>query len=329
MEVFESLYRDGVFSCAASGTRRIVDASGTPDSAAGAPRPAGPVLRVKSLVRHGFRRAAAGLALAIGLHAGTVFAAPAAAPAFAWPNGARAAVSLAYDDALDSQLDHALPALDRTGLKASFYLQLSNPAVARRMEEWRAAARRGHELGNHSLFHQCARSKPGRDWVEPHRNLDTTSVEQMRDQVLLANTMLAAIDGRQERTFTVPCGDTVAGGRDYLAAVRDHFVAVKVGGGSGVIDAPATLDPLAVAVAAPSGSSGAELIAIVRQAMQRGAMVNLTFHGIGGDYLGVSTQAHEELLRFLAANRQAVWTDTFLNIMKHVRQQQARSPATR
>ena len=57
--------------------------------------------------------------------------------------------------------------------------------------------------------------------------------------------------------------------------------------------------------------------------MQRGTMVNITFHGIGGDYLGVSAQAHEELLRFLAANRRLVWTDSFINIMRHVRRQQA------
>ncbi|KFI05101.1 polysaccharide deacetylase [Massilia sp. BSC265] len=273
-------------------------------------------------------RRALAYALLAGLHAGIPAAMAAeAGTAFAWPHGARAAVSLAYDDALDSQLDHALPALDKVGLKGSFYLTLSNPAVARRMEGWRAAARAGHELGNHSLFHQCARSKPGRDWVEPHRNLDTISVEQMREQVLLANTMLAAIDGRQERTYTLPCGDTLAGGRDYLPTVRASFVAIKVTGGSGVIDAMRTLDPLAVPVAAPVGSSGAELIAIVKEAMQRGTMVNFTFHGIGGDYLSISTQAHEELLRFLADNRQLVWTDTFLNIMKHVRQQQARSPA--
>ena len=40
---------------------------------------------------------------------------------FAWPEGRKAAVSLAYDDALDSQLDTAIPALDRHGLKGSFY----------------------------------------------------------------------------------------------------------------------------------------------------------------------------------------------------------------
>lgn len=293
-----------------------------------APEAAGSAPRTGLLKQRKWRRCLLACALFAVLHAGMPAAGAADThPGFAWPHGARAAVSLAYDDALDSQLDHALPALDRLGLKGSFYLTLSNPAVARRMEGWRAAARAGHELGNHSLFHQCARSKPGRDWVEPHRDLDTVSVEQMRDQVLLANTMLAAIDGRRERTFTLPCGDTQAGGRDYLPAVRAAFVAIKVTGGSGVIDAMRSLDPLAVPVATPSGSSGAELIAIVKEAIGRGTMVNFTFHGIGGDYLGVSTQAHEELLRFLAEHRRLVWTDTFINIMQHVRQQQARPAA--
>ena len=258
---------------------------------------------------------------------------PAAATAqdggFRWPNGARAAVSLAYDDALDSQLDHAIPALDRHGLKGSFYLQLSNPAVARRMGEWRAVAQRGHELGNHSLFHQCSGSGADRAWVAAHRNLDTTTPEQMRDQVLLGNTMLAAIDGRRERTYTAPCGDLLAAGRNYLEALRTEFVAIKAGGGADVVPAMATLDPYAVAVAGPVNASGKQMIDLVKQAAARGTMVAFTFHGIGGDYLSVSAQAHEELVRFLAEHRREYWTDTFLNIMQHVKREQARQPAPR
>ena len=242
---------------------------------------------------------------------------------FHWPNGARAAVSLAYDDALDSQLDHAIPALDQVGLKGSFYLQLSNPSVARRMTEWRAAAARGHELGNHTLFHQCQRSLPGRDFVEARRNLDTTSVEQMQDQVLLANTMLAAIDGKTERTFTIPCGDRMAAGRDYLPAVAPAFAGVKALMGSGVTASMDQLDPAAVEVTTPVGLSGAQLIALVRQAGEKGTMVNFTFHGVGGDYLTTSDAAHRELLAFLAAHRDLYWTATFLDIMKHVRREQA------
>jgi hypothetical protein len=247
-----------------------------------------------------------------------------AAASFHWPNGARAAVSLAYDDALDSQLDNAIPALDKYRLKGSFYLQLSNPAVAKRMAAWRAAARHGHELGNHSLFHQCSLTAPGHEWVQPHRDLDTTSVAQMRDQVAVANTMLAAIDGKRERTYTVPCGDVMAGGvggASYLAAIAPEFVAIKAGGGDAVTASMTTLDPYAVTVLAPVGLSGKELIAMVQQAAAKGTMVNFTFHGIGGDYLTTSSAAHAELVKYLADNRKIYWTDTFLNIMTYVKKQ--------
>ena len=51
-------------------------------------------------------------------------------------------------------------------------------------------------------------------------------------------------------------------------------------------------------------------------------MVNFTFHGIGGDHLSVSKEAHDELLKYLAENRGIYWTDTFINIMKYVKQRQ-------
>ena len=250
--------------------------------------------------------------------------ATAAGPAgFHWPAGIKAAVSLAYDDALDSQLDHAIPALDKYGLKGSFYLQLSNPSVSKRLAEWRAAAANGHELGNHTLFHQCSHSKPDRSWVLPHRDLDTTSVAQVQDQAIVANTMLYAIDGKRERTFTAPCGDLLANGVNYLPAIRGEFVAIKAGSSSGVVESMAALDPYQVAVAGPVGLSGQQLIALVKEAGAKGTMVNFTFHGIGGDYLANSSEAHEELLRFLADHRQTYWTDTFLNIMKYAKAQKA------
>lgn len=257
-------------------------------------------------------------------------AAPAAAPPaprFAWPQGAQAAVSLSYDDAIASQLDHAVPALDRYRLKASFYLTLSSPVLAQRLPEWRALAQHGHELGNHTLFHQCQRSLPGRDWVTPERDLDHTSAAQMLEQVRLGNAMLKAIDGQSERSFTLPCGDRLAAGVDYLPLLRGEFLAMKAGEG-GVVPDMLALDVHSVGVTAPSDVTGAQLIALVKQAQARGTMINFTFHGIGGDYLSVSTQAHEELLAYLAAHRQQVWTDSFINIMRHVKQEQAKAANT-
>jgi len=240
-----------------------------------------------------------------------------AAPAFRWPGNARAAVSLGYDDSLDSQLDNALPVLDRYGLKGTFYLQLSNPAVQLRMGEWRAASQHGHELGNHSLFHQCVYNKGDHAWVQPHRDLATTTPEQMADQVRVANTMLTAIDGKYERTYTVPCGDSEASGKSYLPLLENDFAGIKAGGADGILPRIPGLGP--VPVHAPVGLTGQQLIAMVKEAGARGSMLSLTFHGIGGEYLNVSREAHEELVRFLAEHKDEYWTDTFVSIMKYAR----------
>jgi peptidoglycan/xylan/chitin deacetylase (PgdA/CDA1 family) len=185
------------------------------------------------------------------------------------------------------------------------------------MADWRTAAVQGHELGNHTLFHQCSRSAPDRSWVTPDNDLDTTSATRLVAQIRLGNTLLQAIDGRSERTFTAPCGDLMAQGSPYLGLIKTDFVAMKAGLGDVVPDM-AGLNPQAVNVIAPSEVSGEALIALVQRAARAGTMVNITFHGIGGDYLTVSSEAHEQLLSHLAANRSVYWTDTFLNIMKYV-----------
>jgi peptidoglycan/xylan/chitin deacetylase (PgdA/CDA1 family) len=269
-------------------------------------------------------RRVAGLAFAL---LGMATLAVAADTPFAWPQGAKAAVSLAYDDALDSQLDTAIPALDKAGLKASFYLTLGSDVVKRRMAEWRAAAARGHELGNHTLFHQCSRSAPDRAWVTPENDLDKTPAAHLVAQIRVGNTLLTAIDGRSERTFAAPCGDLQAAGENYVGLIKGDFVAIKSAAGVVVADM-GTLDPYAVSVAAPSDVTGAQLIDLVKSAARAGTMVNITFHGIGGDYLSVSRQAHEELLNHLATNRGVYWTDTFINIMQYVKAQRAvKAPA--
>jgi peptidoglycan/xylan/chitin deacetylase (PgdA/CDA1 family) len=241
-----------------------------------------------------------------------------------WPHGARVAVSLAYDDALNSQLDIAVPALNRHGLKASFYLTLSSETVQTRMADWRNVAAKGHELGNHTLFHQCSRSATDRSWVTPDNDLDTTTVGRLVAQIRVGNILLHAIDGKTLRTYTAPCGDLMASGIPYLEAIQGDFVAMKTKFG-GVVPEMRTLDPYSVGIEAPADVSGPQLIALVQRAATAGTMVNITFHGVGGDYLAVSREAHEELLNYLSTHRDIYWTDTFINIMQYVKAQRSKA----
>ena len=260
-----------------------------------------------------------GLGLTLGTHASLAAEKP-----FTWPNGAKAAVNLAYDDALDSQLDNVIPTLNKYQLKGTFYLNVVSPTLNTRLAEWRAAAEQGHELGNHSIFHQCAKSQPGRDWVADDRDLDKVSAIQMQDQVKVANSFLHAIDGKTERTYTPPCIDLKAGGANYVEGLKSEFVAIKTGVG-GVTPDMKTLDPYAVPVDFPTGVTGEQLIAIVKEAAAKGTMANFTFHGVGGDHLVVSKEAHEQLVKYLAEHKDIYWTDSFVNIMNYVKAQQAKN----
>lgn len=242
---------------------------------------------------------------------------------FVWPGGAQAAVSLGYDDGLDSQLDHVIPALNRRGLHASFYLPINAPTLPARQDEWKAAAAAGHELGNHSLFHSCSAKGPGREWVQPHRDLDRQMAVQVQEQVLAANTWLQALDGRSRRTFTPPCLDMQAGGQDFTAALRARFVAFRAAG-PGLVTDTGALDPYAMPVYFVEGWTGEQLIALVEKAAAQHALVGLLFHGVGAEYLSVTREAHDQLLDHLAKHKDRFWTDSMVNIMENARKQSGR-----
>ena len=55
-------------------------------------------------------------------------------------------------------------------------------------------------------------------------------------------------------------------------------------------------------------------------------MVDFTFHGIGGDHLQVSAEAHAELLAYLDRHRDRYWTAPFVDIMRWVRAARADPP---
>src|SRR6185437_12652378 len=74
-------------------------------------------------------------------------------PAFHWPAGKRVAVSLSFDDARASQVDVGLPVFEAHGVKVTFYV---NPrSLEKRLDGWKKAAAKGHEIGNHSSSHPC------------------------------------------------------------------------------------------------------------------------------------------------------------------------------
>ena len=245
---------------------------------------------------------------------------------FPWPEGAKAAVVLSYDDGVDVHLDHVAPDLEAAGLRGTFFVPGHSESLAKRLPEWRALAARGHELGNHAIFHPCLRTVPqgGRDWVRPEYALESYTVTRMVDELQAANTTLLAVDGETVRTLGYNCGDTTAGGSSYVDAARPLFLAARIGEDRIVADVRA-LDPMLVPSWMVQDVTGDEMIAFVKKAVDAGGLAVFMFHGVGGGHsINISREAHQQLLAWLAGNRQTVWTDTFRSVMTHVTAEQQR-----
>ncbi|VUD64886.1 hypothetical protein TDB9533_03425 [Thalassocella blandensis] len=243
---------------------------------------------------------------------------------FQWPNGTTAAISLQYDDAVDSQLDNVVPELNKLGLRATFAVSLGSLSFHRRTTEWISLPKQGHELANHTLFHQCIKT-PQQSWLEEWQNLSTIAAEQMRDEIFLANTVLASYDQQAERTFTIPCGDRIAKNKkDYVPLIQHHFLGIKTMGGDPARSMK-NFDRMDVHSLVPHNATAKQLIAYVEKAKQHGTMASIIFHGIGGDHLAVAKKEHDAFIQYLANHQDVYWVESFANIMRHVKAQEALS----
>ena len=217
------------------------------------------------------------------------------------PDGRRGAVSLTYDDGLDSHLDTAAPALEARGLHGTFFLTVEN--ALERQADWRAAAARGHELGNHSTHHPC----------DIHRlDAATYAARELRP----ANAFLADLTGTTApRSFAYPCDVTDLGpGSPNVEAARFDAVLRDTGIASartseGEPNNPARiaarryrLQALAVGYDAPSAAAVA---AYLDDAARLGFWAILVFHDIrpaaGADSGTVTPALHDAILADIAA----------------------------
>ena len=234
-----------------------------------------------------------------------------------WHNK-KCAVALTYDDAIDVDLDNAVPALDSVGLKATFYLSGFSGLLNNRLDEWRAIAKRGYELGNHTMYHPCVGKRLGRGFVTAEYDLDNYTIRRIQDEIRMTNTTLKAIDGKTKRTFAYPCGDTKIRDTPYLTSMSNEFVAAR--GTQQQMPKINEVDLYNIGCYAINGQSGEELIALVKKAMATNTLLVFLFHGVGGGHsLNVSLAAHSKLLHFLKQNEKDVWIAPVIDIAEYIK----------
>jgi len=260
----------------------------------------------------------------------------------AWPEGRLAAVSLTYDDGLDGQLKHAVPALDSRGIKGTFFLasfqgvdhawslpNLTDP-LSPRHQAWAAVKASGHELGAHTIYHPCENNNVG------FRPADY-DLARMAEELDESTERLTRLGATAPLTFAYPCGGDVvgiSGGESYTALVEERYLAAR-GSAMGVTAAESVdLHQVAQKFGDTEGASAADLIAYVDEAISQGGWAVFTFHGIGPaaecninefdlnacalNYLTTEDADHQALLDYLMQKQEQVWTAPFGEVAAHL-----------
>ena len=230
-----------------------------------------------------------------------------------WPNGAQAAVCLSYDDTLPCHHQLVGPVLEEHGLRGTFYAPIRRDLIDN-TAAWRQLTERGHELGNHTIFHPCRREATAEvNCLENWNNLVNFTAARFRNEVEVANFVLHLIDGKTERTYGNTCHDVFIGPADAKERVEpiiaEFFVAGR-GPCTNQPTIPAMADLASLGTTWADGRRFTEWREFVEQAVAVGGLLIFTFHGVGRGYgrIQVDEQEHLQLVQWLRDNQDRIWT---------------------
>ena len=241
---------------------------------------------------------------------------------FAWPQGARAALSLTFDDARESQLDVGVPLLAEHDARVTFYLTAND--MRGRGDAWKRAAAAGHELGNHTLVHPCSGNFP---WARA-RALEDYTLDRMRTELVEANRQIAAATGVTPVTFAYPCGQTFVGRADRVVSivplVHELFLAGRGWLDEGPND-PAFVDRAQLFGYPMDDVTFADVKPALDDAIARGQWLVLAGHDIGEGPGRQVTRVSmlRELLTYARAPSRGVWVETVARVAEHVKRPQS------
>ena len=231
--------------------------------------------------------------------------------------GKKACVVLTYDDGYDQQLDNAVPILDSLKLKATFYLSVYFPAVRDRLPEWKKVAAKGHELGNHTLYHPCNGGK-GREWVSKEYDLRDYSVKKITDEIRMTNVFLHEIDGKTRRTFAFTCGDMKVQDSFYINGMKNEIVAARAVRSE--MHRINEIDLYNIDCYMVNNNTADQMIEWVKKAVETNSLLVILFHGVGGgNSLDVSLTEHRKFLQYLKTNERDLWIAPMIQVADFIK----------
>ena len=238
---------------------------------------------------------------------------------FHWPEGKRAAISLTFDDARESQVTKGIPLLDEYGVKATFYVVPRN--LNGKVDAWKKAAMNGHEIGNHTLKHPCS----GNFSFIDDRALEDYTLDKMRHELVEANNIIENRLGIRPVSFAYPCGQKFVGRgknlKSYVPLVAELFST-----GRGWMDEwandPAFCDMANLMAMELDGKDFEQVKQLIDRTLTDGGWLIFCGHDIGE---GVRQTTYSSTLKAVCEYAQdpanGIWLDTVQAVAKHIRKQ--------
>jgi len=240
---------------------------------------------------------------------------------FAWPEGKRAALSLTFDDARPSQVDRAIPILNRYDVKATFYVSPGN--LEARLDDWRAARDAGHEIANHSVTHPCS----GNFLFARCNALEDYDLDRMERELTDATAAIERLLGVTPTTYAYPCGQTFVGRgegvKSYVPLVAKHFVVGRCAFNETHND-PAFCD-LAQAVSLDADDAPIEkVMGWINDAIAAGGWLITMGHEVGDGGRQVMLESTlESICKYAIDPANGFWVDTAAAIGEYIHRQRS------
>jgi hypothetical protein len=238
-----------------------------------------------------------------------------------WPDKTRCAVSLSYDDSVPVHHQRVAPLLEQHGLRATFYLTIKSIDDT---AAWKRVAARGHELGNHSLFHPCRRDATNISWLADHYDLSAYTPERFRDELAVANLALDLLDGGKPRTYGNNCTNLTIGKGDKEQPMDPVLTELFVAARGAITHQP--VDPakpvfMRLGHLVGDGKTFAQLRAEIDSACAAGGWSIYMFHGVGADTHGlfIAEDEHRQFIEWLAQQRASIRTAPVVDIVHHLK----------
>jgi len=237
---------------------------------------------------------------------------------FQWPEGKKMALSFTFDDARLTQIDKGMPLFDKYNVKATFYVSRDN--MLKRLERWKEAVGRGHDIGNHSLLHPCTVNY---GWP-PEAQLETYTLQRMKTELDSAGAVIKNLLGIQPVSFAYPCGQTYVGTgvntKSYVPLVASLFESGRLWLSEGPND-PVSCDMAQLTGMELDGKSFDQVKTLIESAGRKGQWLILAGHEINNDGRQTSLLSTiEEIIKYASDPANGIWIDNVHNIASYIKE---------